>query len=574
MAGSSNNRMNLLRNKWQEVRLSMGVHTQNESPSLIFSQKRPLESSNPVALQYREDNYRNVTKSMFDLAINQTIETANTIDAEIRIGSTLQSYLDKYKLFDGYKIVNLKEWVINFVGAYRQTDPNSLVVVLPKHKTQPLNPSYEYDLPNFDLVVNEPLETITWLVPSSDIEYIDDYEFEFKAGEWIIDDKGNTSTYYFHLSKDAITLRYPIKGKDKVELVDYAYYNLAPYELLSYPAFIIGGKAITWSDKNGEIYTYYVSDFDGASKIADLVIGQMSDLQIVENRFTFPEKWIMHKDCTAGCFADDDGVFRVDGHKCNTCGGFGYIADTTPLGIHVLKEEDRTENGDIKAPVGFITPDTAILQHSADRVEHYMNLTMRELGLLSQNTTNQSGESKRYDMMQKVTLISAVVTDIYRLYGNILEVTAKYIGDKDIVQITLPEDLDVKNADDLKDELSDAKTSDLPYPALIELTKRYMLAKFGKNQINKKKVDFMALYDKLFVNGIKDSTQTVALFGSDLTAKDKLFHLMAWQMLDDIDNILELSYEDIYSVISEKLDTMLPTPTQSISQIATNAFNI
>lgn len=561
-------RMNLLSEKWQEVYNSMSIKTQNRPPDDLFRQRRPLESLNNNALDYRLANYRNVSKSAFDLAIDQTIEVANTIDVSISYGEKLQAYLDTYRLFDGYKIVTLKQWVIDFVGRYRQTDPNSLVVILPKHNSQLLNPSYDSELPNFNAVVNENIQTETWLVPYSDIVYIDDYEFEFKAGAWICNEKGRCEPYYFRMTKDSIILRYPEldSKKNKVTYIDYAYYSLENYNLNSYPAYIVGGKSITWSDQNGEILTYYVSDFDGASKIADLVIGQMSDLQIVETRFTFPEKWIMKKECPAiGCMPDPiTNIHMVDGKKCGTCGGSGFISDTTPLGTHVMTDKDRTDNGGIVAPVGFITPDTAILDHSAKRVEYYTTWVMRELGLNAQNMTNQSGESKRYDMMQKVTLVTAVVTDIYRLLENVLFMTAKYIGDNEEVTITLPEDLDVKNADDLKDELSQAKTDDLPYPAIVELTKRYMLAKFGKNEYNRKKIDYLALYDKLFVYGIEDMTQAVALFGSDITARDKMLHLVGWQMLDEIDGLVDLTNAEINTQLNTLLEPLIPTQVQSV----------
>lgn len=566
MVVTKNNTMNLLSKKWQEVYLSMSVHTQNRLPTDIFVARRPLESLNENALAYRLANYRNISKSAFDLAIDQIIEVANTIDVTVEYGEQLTAYLEKYRLFDGYKVVTLREWIINFVGRYKETDPNSLVVVLPKHPSQLLNPSFESELPDFNAVINRNIETENWLVPYSDIIYIDDYEFEFKAGHWTLDDTGRTEVYYFRMTKDQIILKYPTKTKDKIEYVEYSYYNLRPYDLHSYPAYVTGNNAITWSDDKGEILTYYVSNFYGAGQVADLQIGQMSDLQIIENRFCYPTKWERQRQCKSGCMQDlSTGIFMLNDKPCNTCSGTGFISDTTPLGTYVMTDDDVNDNGDIKAPVGFISPNTEILKHSADRFDAYNNLVYRELGLTSQNFTNQSGESKRLDMAQKVSLHTSVVTDLYRLLLNIYSMNAKYIGDPKPVTVTLPENMDVKNVDDLKDELADAKSSDLPYPAVVELTKRYMLAKFGKNETNRKKVDYLALYDKLFVYGIKDMTQAVAVLGSDITNRDKMLHLMAWQMLDQIEGLIDMDFERINEVINAMITPLIPVQAQPIN---------
>jgi hypothetical protein len=565
--------LDLAKQKWSEVYQSMAVHTQNMLPTKTFEARRPFESQNDNALGYRLANYRNVNKSDFDLAIDQMIEACNSMDAETVIGAELSKYLETYRLFDGYKVVNLYQWTFNFICRYKQTDPNAFVVVLPKHPINLLIPSYEYEIPDFGSVMNKKIETITWLVPHNDIINVSDDEFQFKAGAWIVNDKGSLSTYSFRLTKEAVYLIYPKEVNSEIIYEEILYYNLEPSKLDSYTAYVLGGNSVTVSDINGEIFQYYLSDLFGAGEVADILNGQLSDLQICESRFLYPRHWIIKKDCdNIGCDKDIDGIFKVDGIMCGRCQGHGTYHDTTPLGSHILTDADRTDSGDIKAPEGFITPDTAILQHGADRVTFYDDLKMRKLGLLAQNMTNQSGESKRYDLMQKTSLISRVVTDNFRLYDNILYAHAKYIGDNVTPYTILPKDMDVKNSDDIKDELSSAKDSDLPYPAIVELTKRYMLAKFGKSNVNKKKVEFLALYDKLFVYGIEDLKSAVALFGNDITNRDKMVHLIGWQLLDEIDNLVELSNEKISVEFEKLLTPFIPITTNTTLIDTTNSL--
>ena len=107
--------LDLAKQKWSEVYHSMAVHTQNMLPTKTFEARRPFESQNDNALGYRLANYRNVNKSDFDLAIDQMIEACNSMDAETVIGAELSKYLETYRLFDGYKVVNLYQWTFNFI---------------------------------------------------------------------------------------------------------------------------------------------------------------------------------------------------------------------------------------------------------------------------------------------------------------------------------------------------------------------------------------------------------------------------------------------------------------------------
>jgi hypothetical protein len=550
----------LLHTKWAEVYQQMAVHTQNDSPELIFRQRRPIESRNEYALEYRIDNHRNTVKSAFDLAIEQYIEAAYNVDAIEVVGETTREYLKGYYLFDGYKETKLKEWLFSWVGSYKQTDPNAFVCVLPMHPTEELIPSYEADIPVMESAPNMPPRPAVWLIPSADIEFVSDYEFKFKAGSWIVDAEGNLETYYFHLTKDQITLIYPTKSADKkIEYREMPWYA-AMYD--TYSAFVIGSKKILFTDHHGDEHKYYVSDFVGAANVADKLVGNMSDLDIIETRFTHPLLWMRKKECDAqGCMPNlKTGYHERHGRICGKCNGSGFINDTSPMGVFQLDDkEDYADSGNPKLPAGFITPDTAILKHKADRTDYYYQWMMRELGLnISQNMTNASGESKRYDMMQKVTLISGIVVDLYRLYENVLNAVSHYLGDPAEVSITLPRDLDVKNADDISEELNTAKRNNLPYSVLTELTKKYLLTKFGNNDKNRAKADYLALKDRLFVYGIDDMAKATAILGRAITDRERTIHVMGWQILDKILKDLVEVPENLDALFEAELLTWLP----------------
>lgn len=552
--------MQPLKKKWAEVYEQMAVHTQEGSPELIFRQRRPVESSQPVALQYRLDNHRNVVKSAFDLAIEQYIEAAYNVDATVSIGELTTDYLDAYVMFDGYKETTVKQWLFSFVGRYKQTDPNAFVAVIPMHPTDDLVSRYDAAIPEMESALNQPPRPYIWLVPSADIEYVSDEMIKFKAGAWVTDDKGNTSAYYFEMSKSQVSLIYPVLGDKGVTYVTRPWY--AP-DYSCYTAFTIGTKKIVDSSEQGEMIYYYVSDFYGAANVADRLVANMSDLDIIENRFTHPIFWQRKKECDeTGCRKNyETKKFEVDGHTCRKCNGTGFIADTSPMGTFLLDEEkDFAENGSPKLPAGFITPEVGILDHKAKRVDYYFHTIMRELGLNLQNMTSQSGESKRYDLMQKVTLISGIVVDLYALYESLVAAVAYYLGDSEMVSVTLPKDFDIKNSDDISEELKSAKLANLPYAVLTELTKKYLLSKFGNTEKNRFKTDYLALKDKLFVYGIEDMGKATAILGRSITDRERTIHVMGWQILDKLlTDAVEINEAAIDTAFNAQVEAMLPT---------------
>ena len=135
--------------KWQEVYNIMSNTHAGALPIQIFKDRRPLESENKQAFNFRSNNYRAITKNEFDKAIADYITTALNLDAVVDYGTNddLKAYEDTLKLNNTYTSFSLKEWIIKRVGWYKQTDPNAVVVVLPKHISETFVPNYLYDLP-------------------------------------------------------------------------------------------------------------------------------------------------------------------------------------------------------------------------------------------------------------------------------------------------------------------------------------------------------------------------------------------------------------------------------------------
>ena len=535
--------------EWERIVKNMRPHTQGVVPLELYEQRQPQEMSDAFARAYRVNNHRSITKSPFDIAISRDLNAAIRVDATEVIPEMTLEAVNQMSMTDGYKRVTLKEWIIDFVGRYRQTDPNSMVVVLPKHPTTALTPRYDVELPDFNQVTSMTIKTMVWLVPSEDIDYLSESAILFKAGSWVYNSEGKTKPYYYSIEISdnveeggQVYIIYPTESlTDKVVT-----YQSAPYYKIDHsflPAFVTGGKLQLLVDEMGEYIQYYTPDYWGAAEWGNQAMCQMSDLQICEKRFTYPEKVVVAKECEAvGGYTDpmsgihmttmEDGSIR----RCVQCAGKGYIVDSSPLGVHIVRKgSGMNDEGDIKDPVKFITPDVTILQHSADRTADYYDRMLSELFVTKQNMTNQSGESKSWDAIQRQQNTEAIVRDLYRIYYNVVASIAVYVGDDEMeVNISLPADLDVADANDALIDLGEAKKAGVSYPIIVEKTKRHLLKMLGNTKETEAIVNYLAKKDKLFGYSPAEITNAIATFGASITEKDKAVHFFGYQVLQDL----------------------------------------
>jgi hypothetical protein len=546
--------------QWHKVYTRMATHTQGDVPLHIFQERRPLESQDENAIEYRINNFREVTKDEFDKAINNYLDLATSLDITIDYGTSVnKEYIENIRIANGLKSLSLKEWFFKKVGAYRQTDPNAVVAILPKHTSEKIIPSYKYKFPNFNNIINQKIEVDILLVTYNNILYIDNEDFIFYGGEYEYK-AGFSEKYFYHINKNETKIIYP-----KQENNGYVYEELILYKnKLSNPPFsVIGGKLVS-QIIDGNLYEYYVSDFSGASAWGDLALGQNSDLQIGETRFIYPRHWKIKVKCDNdinGCHLDHKTGLHVieDNTVCQRCKGTGYVMDSTPLGTTFIDKRDL-EDGKFVEPEGFITPPSDILRHAAERTAFYFEKTRQALGLLNQNMTNQSGESKSYDYLHTLSTNKYIVTDLYNIYEYLLNIIDEYRIGRGTINVIFPEDMDVRNANDILFEITEAKKNNLPNSVLVELSKKFLLKKFGKTKEKQKIVEYLSIYDKLFIYGITDVAQNQMAV---ITDKDKLFHNLAYQILVNQiklnDKFIELTYDDYTTIINTELDKLLPS---------------
>lgn len=533
----------------------MQVMINGKKPKEILKLRRPVESQNNHTLQYRLDNFYPIQVSLFKRAILQYIEVINKADINVITNSEI---LDKW-IIDNPKIVNnkkysLKEWFFNYIAEQKQLDPNAIVVVHPK----------------IIFINNKPIEVVASTsspeieisyVPTNNIQYEEHNVLKFTAGSIVID--GISHDYYIIVNDKQYDVSYPYKSENgSITYTNTTYMShkvgVIPFEHI--------GSVIMTDCIDGNTFEYFESDFYGAVNIACYMIGALSDKQVMKDRFVYPIKYGVKRKCVeTGCTKDDDGKHYIYNQKnekviCSGCNGSGYSKDTDMFGTYILENGNKLDGTDInlQAPYGFVTPPIESLRFANEDFDSLKNLLAQELCVnLQQNMTNQSGESKSYDVMNKVTFISYIIEDILRIVKNIYSYSIMLLDNTDTanVQIVKPQSYDIKSKEDIISQINKSKSENAPYPQLLELTIELMHKELSDIKNADWIVKILIEHDDLIVYGLNDFANAKIVFGAEITPRQLYINRKGLIILKKLISNPELdSYEKLENEFLAEVD--------------------
>lgn len=114
-----------LHQRWAEICQTMATHIDGVCPLHIYVNRRPLESENTYALDYRINNFTPLTKDAFDRSINSIIEYCLSAN----IGSNIPELITN----NDYKIKGKEVYLFcqSDLVRLREKDPNAVIVVIP-----------------------------------------------------------------------------------------------------------------------------------------------------------------------------------------------------------------------------------------------------------------------------------------------------------------------------------------------------------------------------------------------------------------------------------------------------------
>ena len=485
-----------LKRRWAEISQTMNTHINGICPIHIYVNRRPLESENTYALAYRVNNFQPVTKEAFDRTLNGIIELSKSANINLSVEDKILN--ESYRI----KGIELYDFCIHSLTKIRETDPNAVIVVMPKVSL----------LDNFNVSIDG-VELL--YVESHEIDKISDDSIRFKAGE--VKTKDKEYDYYISIDDGQYTLEYP---DDNGILIHYPIVKLderKPYINIS-SNVVHEGK-----------YKLRLPYLFGAAAWGDKFYGQESDFTVQATRYTYIKEIRAKEKCDEvgyifekglHCHADDPTKL------CGKCHGTGFVKDDSPLGTIYVDFDKLTSDGKT-APnvITYAEPPQTALQNSKTIVDGYYDAMCDSLGLVKQNNTNQSAVSKDFDYKQSVStsynvIINniSVLKEIYQFIEYILNKGVEPKSDVFIIG-----ELGNSTLEDLLLMLKTAKSNQSP-PSVIASFVVQILQKQISSDISDVVIGITKVYDKLFIYGSDEIVTARAQFGSYITNKDVYIH--------------------------------------------------
>ena len=494
-----------LHQRWAEICQTMATHIDGICPLHIYVNRRPLESENTYALDYRVNNFTPLTKDAFDRSINSIIEYCLSAN----IGSNMPELITN----NNYSIKGKDVYLFcqSDLVRQREKDPNAVIVVIPSINKIDDN---SVSINNINIL----------FVPSSDI--IDKSEMRI----------------YFTVSKDKdkeVRLlvdngQYTLKvSSDSKDFVDYPLVSMQPRK-----PYIDISSNIVYEGK----YKLALPYLYGASAWGDKFYGQESDFSVQATRYTYLKEIRAKERCDeAGAIFKENGVhcYADNNLTCRKCGGAGYVKDDSPLGtIYVDYSKLNAEDRAFPQVIQWAEPPQSALTSSREIVSDYFEKMCEALGLIKQNYTNQSGVSKAFDFKDKISTIYKIFNDNINVAQDIYRFIEYFLIDEQIqtTELYLIGEIGTSTLSDLFTELDMARKGNAPSFVISSILDKIYIKSLPPN-IAERVLSVAKQFDKLYIYSSNDITMLRAQFGSQLTEYDLIVHNTIIEKTKDILNV-------------------------------------
>ena len=494
-----------LHQRWAEICQTMATHIDGICPLHIYVNRRPLESENTYALDYRVNNFTPLTKDAFDRSINSIIEYCLSAN----IGSNMPELITN----NNYSIKGKDVYLFcqSDLVRQREKDPNAVIVVIPSINKIDDN---SVSINNINIL----------FVPSSDI--IDKSEMRI----------------YFTVSKDKdkeVRLlvdngQYTLKvSSDSKDFVDYPLVSMQPRK-----PYIDISSNIVYEGK----YKLALPYLYGASAWGDKFYGQESDFSVQATRYTYLKEIRAKERCDeAGAIFKENGLhcYADNDMTCRKCGGAGYVKDDSPLGtIYVDYSKLNAEDRAFPQVIQWAEPPQAALTSSKEIVSDYFEKMCEALGLIKQNYTNQSGVSKAFDFKDKISTIYKIFNDNINVAQDIYRFIEYFLIDEQIqtTELYLIGEIGTSTLSDLLTELDMARKGNAPSFVISSILDKIYIKSLPPNTAERI-LNIAKQFDKLYIYSSNDITMLRAQFGSQLTEYDLVIHNTIIEKTKDILNV-------------------------------------
>ena len=522
--------------EWLEVRDQMFVHTRGVVPEEMLLKRRPNED--PEVFQYRVDIYEPITNGSMNKAIDKLYRIFQAANFSIQVSEELNLYLADHRFYNSYFYTYIQKYVVRKMIE----DPNALLAWLPVGEGL-IDPTQKVDV--------EPVligsEQIIYL--SDDVvTWIDDqhYSIVTAAGK-----DQRTGEIYHTLTNESYYQhkQYGEKGDKRFEVV-----KIYDHGLRVKPTIVLGG--------NITADYYFDSFFSPFLPFGNEAIRQYSDWQGVMTTSAFPYREEQSQDCDfKGC---RDGVVydneSDDYNNCPKCQGTGQILNRSPYGVFLRAKSNNAldQNEDTAPLVRFISPPVDIIKYSG---EAWKDLLRQAEDALHLNFVDeaQSGVAKSIDREDSYSFLTKISNNIF---DEIIYKSLKYIEEYRNVNdpvdpnIVKPISFEMKNEDDLINEINQLQDKNAPVAFLVESTKDLARKRFSGNKSVARIVEILVAYDPIY--HIKTADKAVLLASGVIKQADMIKSLFAYKTLTEIlsfegNDYLEKELTAIFADLDQKI---------------------
>lgn len=533
-----------LKQRWAEIVQQMDTHINGVCPLHIFWNRRPLESEQPFAIEYRVNNFHPVTKQSFDRAISGIQEVCAEANIEVKIPDVIKNYELTIKDRDAFIFC-----IMDLVRV-RENDANAVAVVIPLVE-----------------MIDEQTVSISGVNPiivaSKDIEKIAKNYIKFIGGQVKIKDKDYN--YFYIIDNGQYSLEYPMLVGDKVELQMFPIVLIDPkvsaYEYIS-DNVVYEGK-----------YTLRMPYLYGAAAWGDKFYANDTDLNIQETRNTYIKEIRAKEKCQeVGYILDPKTGRHIDsstGKDCPHCKGRGYVKDDSPLHTIFIDFDRLTSEGKtIPEAIRYVEPPQAALTNAQTRVDTYYERMCEALGLIRQNFTNQSGISKEFDYKQQLSLIYKILNDNIRVLRYIYRASEQFLnlGGEITSDVYLVGEIGKASIEELLAKLKQAKDNQSPPHVIMTLVDQ-IYQKSLSQDVSDLIIDIAKKYDKLYIYGQDEIVNARAQLGNAIGVREVTIHNTVIDVLKEyLEETAETDHDKIIAYLDEYYNQLVPqaTPANAI----------
>lgn len=527
-----NNKFN---HNFVEILHNMKVHIDGIYPNKLIEERRPFEDEN--IWNYRKKNYEPLTLGLFRKALNSIHRIFNNDKYQI----ILSDDLNKANLkFENLTII---DYVKDYIISNMITDPNGLLVVLPRYQ-----------------VINDvPTVLIENKKPIIDIHYIESSRILFESKEVLIytneifenkTEFANNVSEITIIDKDSVFKYYrDKKGKfvgNKVLTIDNRFY----------PFIKLGG---IWLESKKCFDSY----FSAAAGFGNEFIKHYSDWYGLMTTCGHPVREIRRQRCET-C----KGCKVVHDETCSNCNGSGLVSGSSPYGVYYQEDYnpalDASEVAATKAPVIWHSPDIAPLENYQQAYEKMYLSCEKALGLDKTNEV-QSGIAKTIDKEDVYSMYMKISDNVFRIIERIYDLIESYRNPQSFVKpvVIKPTSFDMRSETDLINEIKLLKESQAPANVLKEVYRELFRKRYAGNMDLIMMYDFLIDSDPLFTMTAEEKALLLNL--NLINKEDVIYSLNASNILSGL-IVNEKNKKEFYSnkdTLKARITALLPTTIQT-----------